>query len=288
MAAHLRRSLVALAALAGLAAQREPRTLRPSGKAPLRFSDLIEAHLLRQLGGSDAIVAMPGAEPLEPAVYVTLRRDRILVWDQEIVAPTAAELSSCPPAPLCFPRLRAAAERALAAEAARLLAAGERRAPRVLVIADGGVPFQTFLATAYSLAVATEGGPPALRLVVRPAPPSPNARVGAVPFFLSPPHGLKIAQNANPLLLHISLEPARYLVRAHRSWLPVVAAERTIAAAVTVAGELKARDTTKTIVFIDAPAGMPLSRVLEFMAAVRVLFPNVTFGGLPRVTGPTE
>jgi len=268
--------------------QRQPKTLVPRAHERIGFAELVELHA-RKLGAWDRLALVAGAEPIEPSVYLTLLPDRVLVWDDEVLplargVPAPAELASCPP--LCLPHLRDALSRALFAEAARVRAAGARTPPRILLLADSRLPYRTFLAAAYSAAHASVGGPPDLRLAVRTG--SGGSKLGQIGFFLAPTHSVRVAENADPLLLQIAIEDSRYVVRARRSWLPAAESARTPSAVATLIGELKARDTTKTVVFVSAAGAAPLGRVLELVAPVRALFPGITLGGLPRIVGPRE
>src|SRR5262249_40231042 len=148
------------------------RTLTPSHtRAKLSFGDLIEAQAVRYLGGIEPLATMRSADAVEPSVYVTLSSGRIMVWDEEIAsltttgAPMRADLANCPPA--CSPKLRDAVASAIAAEANRVRNAGEKSPARVILLADARLPYATFLAVAYSIANATAGAPPELRLAVR-------------------------------------------------------------------------------------------------------------------------
>jgi hypothetical protein len=293
MDSFLRRAaLIAILAGAGSAsAQRRSRTL--SGKpqaARVAFSDLIDAQAARELGGLERLPQVRGANPVQPAVYVTISRAAVQVWDQETLrlAPGAqvprGALASCPP--VCIPDLRDQVARAVHAEAMRLARGDHKERPRVLLIADQAVPMATFLAVAYSLAHATAESTPDLQVAVRSAEAPDHA--AQIAFLLSPPRPIKIAENANPLVLHVNVEPGRYVVAARKSWLPWPEAGTSIAAVMRLAGELKARDTNKTIAFVTAPPGMPIGRVIELMGALRTLYPNLVLGGLPKVMGPAE
>ena len=290
MAAHLRRAALIVCALAQVAyAQRQPRTIKgSSGQVKLGFADLIEAHAARYLGGTEPLPAMRGADAVVPSVYVTLSSGRIMVWDEEIAAlntagaPMKADLASCPPA--CIPKLRDAVASAVTAEMARLRNAGDKSPPRVILLADPRLPYTTFLAVAYSIAHATAVSPPELRLAVREG----GKQIGTIPLLLAPTHGLKLSENANPILLHIAIEPHRFVVSARKSWLPWPEQSPTVGAIVRLIGELKARDTNKTAVFVTASPGVTLARVLELVGPVRALYPNVILGDMPAITGPAE
>src|SRR5262249_15582314 len=144
----------------------------------------------------------------------------------------------------------------------------------------------TFLAVAYSIAHATAVSPPELRVAVRSSEPS--KKIGTIPLLLAPPHGVKLSENANPILLHIAIEPHRFVISGRKSWLPWPEQSAQISAVVRLVGELKARDTNKTGVFVTASPGITLARVLELVSSVRALYPNVILGDMPRITGPAE
>src|SRR5207244_9267334 len=95
---------------------------------------------------------------------------------------------------------------------------GEKSAPRVILLADTRLPYATFLAVAYSIANATTVAPPELRLAVRAG--EGGKKIGTVPILLAPAHPLKLSENANPILLHIAVEPHRFVVSARKTWLP--------------------------------------------------------------------
>ena len=290
MASHLRRAAVIVCALASVAhAQRQPKTIAVGAHAKLSFGDLIEAHAARYLGGLEPLPTLRGTEAVEPSVYVTLSSGRIMVWDEEIAtlntsgAPMKADLASCPPA--CIPKLRDAVASAVTAETTRLRNAGQKSNPRVILMADARLPYATFLAVAYSIANATAVTPPELRLAVRAAD---GKKIGTVPLLLAPPHGIKLSENANPILLHIAVEAHRFVVSGRKSWLPWPEQSAQVGAVVRLIGELKARDTNKTAVFVTAQPTLSLARVLELVGPVRALYPNVILGDMPQVTGPVE
>src|SRR5262249_42275326 len=161
---------------------------------------------------------------------------------------------------------------------------GQKSNPRVILLADARLPYSTFLAVAYSIANATAVTPPELRLAVRGA----DGKIGTVPLLLAPPHGIKLSENANPVLLHIAIEARRFVVSARKSWLPWPEQSTQVGAVVRLIGELKARDTNKTAVFVTAQPTLSLARVLELVGPVRALYPNVILGDMPQVTGPVE
>src|SRR5262249_50859286 len=137
----------------------------------LTFAELLEAHATRYLGGTATLPAVAGAEAPTPSVYVTLSSGRIMVWDHEIAAlsgagvPAKTDLATWPP--VCLPRLRDAVASALASETERLRHDGDKSAARVILLADPRLPYVTFLAVAYSIAHASTGAPPELRLAAR-------------------------------------------------------------------------------------------------------------------------
>jgi hypothetical protein len=279
---------ICLLAAGGAQAQRRARSLGASERKELGFVDLITHHAERALGGASHLMQMDGADDIQPAVYVTLTESRLLTWDEEVMAltggtPARREVASC--GRPCLPKLRDAVARGLAAELDRLRRAGEPRPPRVLVIADDRVPYRTFLLTLGSVAAASAPSPPELALLVRVRG---TPRLGEIPFFLTPAHEVRLAENANPLLLHITIEPGRYTARARKGWLPIPESEGTIPEIVRLCGELKARDPGKTVVFLSAPDAMPLERVLALVAPLHLLYPHPTFGGAPRIVGPAE
>jgi hypothetical protein len=272
-------------------AQRQPRTIKhDTARAKLVFSDLIEGHAAKYLGGLEPLAAMRGADAIGPSVYVTLSSGRLMVWDEEIGtlntagAPMKADLANCPPA--CIPKLRDAVANAVASEVARLRNLGDKSAPRVILLADTRLPYTTFLAVAYSIANSTAVSPPDVRLAVRAG--EGGKKIGTVPLLLAPPHGLKLSENANPILLHIAVEPHRFVASARKTWLPWPEQSPNVAAIVRLIGELKARDTNKTAVFVTASPGVTLGRVLELVGPVRALYPNVVLGDMPQITGPAE
>ena len=292
MASGLRRAALIVCALAQVAyAQRQPRTIKhDTAHAKLSFEELIEAHAARYLGGTEQLASMRGADAVEPSVYVTLSSGRIMVWDEEIAslntagAPMKADLASCPPA--CIPKLRDAVASAVTSELARLRQNGDKSAPRVVLLADTRLPYTTFLAVAYSIANATAVSPPDLRLAVRAG--EGGKKIGTVPLLVAPPHGIKLSENANPILLHIAVEPHRFVASARKTWLPWPEQSPNVGAIVRLIGELKARDTNKTAVFVTASPGVTLARVLELVGPVRALYPNVVLGDMPHITGPAE
>jgi hypothetical protein len=83
------------------------------------------------------------------------------------------------------------------------------------------------------------------------------------------------------------LESGRFVLRARKGWLPWPEATGTIQATTKILGELKARDPNKTVAFVSLPGDLPLDKVLEVVAPVRALYPDVVLGA-PRIVGPAE
>jgi hypothetical protein len=266
-------------------AQRRPKTLTSEETQAFRFVDLLAAHAERQLGALARVSAMAGAPPAEPGVYVTLTKRQILVWDEPLIGLGKdgrigrGDLASCPP--LCVPKLREAIARALIDEAGRRQRADNPGPPHVLLLADRDVPLSTFLAAAYSAAAATADAPPPLRLAVRTA----GAPMGEVPILLAPTHPIRLAENADPMLLAVTLDGGRYRVRARKDWLPLEEIGTSVGAVVRLAGELKARDPNKTVVFVGAEGDPPLGKLLDLIGPLRILYPDVVLGGLPKIVG---
>jgi hypothetical protein len=266
-------ALALVAAASGAArAQRQPKTLNPRSQGALSFADLVRAHVEQYLGGLEALPKAPSADPLEPAVYVTVGKHRTWLWDQVITTDVAG--------------FQAQVTRALTDELQRLRAAGIKAAPRVLVVADGGTEYGRFLSTIQTIARASAPAPADLRLAVRSGPD--GRTLGEIAFMVSPPHPIRISPNGNPILLRVWVDESRVVVEARKAWLPWPESGST-ASAVRLVGELKARDTNRTVMFVDARrVALPLGRLMAAVGPLRLLYPTVVFGGVPRVIGPAE
>lgn len=269
-------------------AQRKVQKLTPKTKqAGTTFSDLLAGQATQALGQFNRLPSFEG-DPVLPSVYVMVTPRGVWVWDTQEVAFSPpgqlqpADVVNCPPA--CLPKLRDAVAAAVLLEANRLTKAGRPPLPTVSFVVDPAVPVRSFLAVAYSVAYASAGAPPALRLVGRNA----ANQVVVAPFFLIPARPLKMAANANPLLVSLRVEGPSYTISARRHWLPSPETTTSPKEVMKILGELKARDPIKTILFLRVAPDAAFDRFMQVFAKVRELYPDITLGGLPRVVGPVE
>jgi hypothetical protein len=285
-------------AAAQVADGRPTRTLGASTGETFGFSNLVEAHLSQNLGGRDRLPRVPAADPLRTAVYVTISREHIWVWDQPVmnltggVAPAGALKNGPPPH---FAALSVPLALAVSAELERARAAADPNAgaeadahpgPHVLLIVDGTVPYATVLYTAGSLALATADGPPAMALAVRTG--AHGESLGQVPFWMTPPAALHLTEAANPLLLRVAIEPNRLTARTRKAWAPQAMVSGTIADLVEQVGELKARDPSRLVLFLTAPPNLAYDRVMAAVSALHGYYPMITLGGVAQIVGPAE
>jgi hypothetical protein len=266
------------------------RTLgaRPAGALDLGYGQLLARHLDRVLGGRARLPAAVAPAPA-PGVYVTVTAAAALVYDRPVARlergrfPRSALAACTAPAGRsraavrCAAAVQAAAQPALAEEGARLAGLGRREPPSVLFLAERELPFQTFLDVAYAAALGTAGGPPPLRLAV-----AARGRLGAVAFFLVPPHAIRLPRGTTPLVLMARVGGGRVLLETSgRLGVDQREVVASLAALERLAGEIKARDPDRSVAFVVAEPGTPLGEVVAVMERLRAYYPNLVLGATP-------
>ncbi len=194
----------------GPASDAEPASSRTSGFETLTgFSTVLLAHINATLASENLPVGM--GVPVEPGVFVTLTRDRAMVFDESIVMLGKQRMV---PAPECksgcsssffeaFQRLWL--DLAIESQALELQLPG-----RVLFAADALAPAHVLIDLAYAVAETRMGQPPQMAIVLNAGP----AGLRSLPFFLLPPEGLTLRFGDRALALTVTVEAAAFVLRS--------------------------------------------------------------------------
>jgi hypothetical protein len=256
--------------------------------AQLSFDLIFGRHLRYKVGGLARLPSAPGDDPVGPSVYLTVTPSEILLFERAVARlengrPSKGAVAACLPFGLtpahgrpvrCLPAVRDRVVAALREEGARLRRGGATATPTALFVADQAVPFPTFLAAAYSAALGTAGAPPRLALAVQA-----RGRVATVPFFLVPPHVVRLAPAVAPLMLLVHVAGGRATVHAAGERTPRTVS--SLGALAQAAGDLRARDPDRTVAFVTADAQTTVGEVAAVLGCLRPLFPHLVLGQGP-------
>jgi hypothetical protein len=264
---------------------------------PPSLADLIQAQVAPEtLQGFDTVVltqinALFGSENLpqanggsvEPGIYITVTPQKLLVFDQEILAltdgvvppgPASRECKSGCKSSLWSPFRRVWLEALEEAQTYVLEIPG-----RVLFGVEASVPAKTLVELAYAVAETRPGEPPSFALLVNGS----NAGLRARPFYLLPPGGMRVAPGDNALALRVTLGAgeAFSISAAHPRFASNVEGVGWKDLAAKMVAVKKAHPNKGTII-IDVGDDATIGDVVMAMLATQKQFPTVVLtNGLP-------
>ncbi|PRQ07987.1 hypothetical protein [Enhygromyxa salina] len=264
---------------------------------PPSLADLIQAQVAPQtLQGFDTVVltqinALFGSENLplanggsvEAGIYVTVTPQKLLVFDEELLAlsdgvvppgPASRECKSGCKTSLWSPFRRVWLEALEEAQTYVLEVPG-----RVLFGVEASVPAKTLVELAYAVAETRPGEPPNFSLLVNGS----NAGLRARPFYLLPPGGMRVAPGDNALALRVTLEAgeAFTISAAHPRFGSNISGVgwKDLAAQMVL---IKKRHPNKGTIIIDVGDDSTINDVVMAMLATQKQFPTVVLTqGLP-------
>ncbi|KIG16130.1 hypothetical protein DB30_05002 [Enhygromyxa salina] len=257
---------------------------------PPSLGDLIQAQAAPQtLQGFDTVVltqinALFGSENLplangssvEPGIYITATPQRLLVFDEEILALTGGVVPPGPASRECKSGCKASLWspfRRLWLEALEEAQTYVLEVPsRVLFGLEASVPAKTLVELAYAIAETRPGEPPSFSLLVNGS----NAGLRARPFYLLPPGGMRVAPGDNALALRVTLGPGESFTisAAHPRFSSNITGTgwKDLAAQMVA---VKKRYPNKGTIIIDVGDDATINDVVMAMLATQKQFPTV-------------
>lgn len=248
------------------------------------FSTVVINHVNDNLGTEN----LPNAVgvPVEPGVFVTMRMDRLQIFDQDVVAldqgrltdeTIAAEcLSGCPAA------LFDAFQESWLELAIEATAHTVEIPTRVLFATHENVPARTLVAAAYAAAETRPINAPALSLLVN----STRGGLRAQPFFLVPPRGLELRQGSAALGLTVRMDGSGFRIQATD---PRYAREHRAKNLQQLANHLrtiKKQYPGKETVIVVPSGNVTVGQLMRMFAVARSMFPRLVLSGGQDVLTP--
>ena len=248
------------------------------------FSTVVINHVNDNLGTEN----LPNAVgvPVEPGVFVTMRMDRLQIFDRDVQTlnqgsltdgTIAAECKSGCPAALFDAFQESWLELAIEATAHTV-----EIPTRVLFATHENIPARTLVAAAYAAAETRPVSAPALSLLVN----SSRGGLRAQPFFLVPPRGLELRQGSAALGLTVRMDGTGFRVQATD---PRYAREHRAKNLQQLANHLrniKKQYPGKETVIVVPGGDVTVGELMRMFAVAQSMFPRLVLSGGQDVRTP--